>query len=375
MENNENIALSEETAAPCGADTKRSFGNIVKHYADRYFIKALGAMAKGLFASLLIGTIIAQFARIPALSGILDPIVKVAQNGFVVGGAIGAAIAVGLGAKALTLCAAVVAGAIGYTSGAGGAGPVGAYIAAVIGIEIGRLVEGKTKVDILLVPIAVLLTGGVVGVLLGAPLGAFMKWLGYIIGKATYLNPIPMGIIVSVVMGIILTAPISSAAIASMIFVTANAAPDVKTGLMLAAGAATIGCCCNMVGFAVASYRENKFGGLVAQGLGTSMLQVPNIMRHPLIWLPVIFSSAILGPVSTIIANMQNNATGSGMGSAGLVGQITTYQTMIAYDDPKLVIIKIILLHFVLPAVITLFFSEVFRKANLIKSGDMALNL
>ena len=375
MENNENIALSEETAAPCGADTKRSFGNIVKHYADRYFIKALGAMAKGLFASLLIGTIIAQFARIPALSGILDPIVKVAQNGFVVGGAIGAAIAVGLGAKALTLCAAVVAGAIGYTSGAGGAGPIGAYIAAVIGIEIGRLVEGKTKVDILLVPIAVLLTGGVVGVLLGAPLGAFMKWLGYIIGKATYLNPIPMGIIVSVVMGIILTAPISSAAIASMIFVTANAAPDVKTGLMLAAGAATIGCCCNMVGFAVASYRENKFGGLVAQGLGTSMLQVPNIMRHPLIWLPVIFSSAILGPVSTILANMQNNATGSGMGSAGLVGQITTYQTMIAYDDPKLVIIKIILLHFVLPAVITLFFSEVFRKANLIKSGDMALNL
>ena len=375
MENNENIALSEETAAPCGADTKRSFGNIVKHYADRYFIKALGAMAKGLFASLLIGTIIAQFARIPALSGILDPIVKVAQNGFVVGGAIGAAIAVGLGAKALTLCAAVVAGAIGYTSGAGGAGPVGAYIAAVIGIEIGRLVEGKTKVDILLVPIAVLLTGGVVGVLLGAPLGAFMKWLGYIIGKATYLNPIPMGIIVSVVMGIILTAPISSAAIASMIFVTANAAPDVKTGLMLAAGAATIGCCCNMVGFAVASYQENKFGGLVAQGLGTSMLQVPNIMRHPLIWLPVIFSSAILGPVSTILANMQNNATGSGMGSAGLVGQITTYQTMIAYNDPKLVIIKIILLHFVLPAVITLFFSEVFRKANLIKSGDMALNL
>ena len=217
MENNENITLSEETAAPCGADTKRSAGDIVKHYADRYFIKALGAMAKGLFASLLIGTIIAQFARIPALSGILDPIVKVAQNGFVVGGAIGAAIAVGLGAKALTLCAAVVAGAIGYTSGAGGAGPVGAYIAAVIGIEIGRLVEGKTKVDILLVPIAVLLTGGVVGVLLGAPLGAFMKWLGYIIGKATYLNPIPMGIIVSVVMGIILTAPISSAAIASMI--------------------------------------------------------------------------------------------------------------------------------------------------------------
>ena len=179
-----------------------------------------------------------------------------------------------------------------------------------------------------------------------------MTGLGSIINWATEQRPFIMGIVVSVVMGMVLTLPISSAALGIILNLSG-----------LAAGAATIGCCCNMVGFAV------------AQGLGTSMLQVPNIMRHPLIWLPVIFSSAILGPVSTILANMQNNATGSGMGSAGLVGQITTYQTMIAYDDPKLVIIKIILLHFVLPAVITLLFSELFRKANLIKSGDMALNL
>ncbi len=165
-----------------------------------------------------------------------------------------------------------------------------------------------------------------------------MTGLGSIINWATEQRPFIMGIVVSVVMGMVLTLPISSAALGIILNLSG-----------LAAGAATIGCCCNMVGFAVASYRENKFGGLVAQGLGTSMLQVPNIMRHPLIWLPVIFSSAILGPVSTILANMQNNATGSGMGSAGLVGQITTYQTMIAYDDPKLVIIKIILLHFVLP--------------------------
>jgi uncharacterized membrane protein len=375
MKNNENIALSEETAAPCGADTKRSFGNIVKHYADRYFIKALGAMAKGLFASLLIGTIIAQFARIPALSGILDPIVKVAQNGFVVGGAIGAAIAVGLGAKALTLCAAVVAGAIGYTSGAGGAGPIGAYIAAVIGIEIGRLVEGKTKVDILLVPIAVLLTGGVVGVLLGAPLGAFMKWLGYIIGKATYLNPIPMGIIVSVVMGIILTAPISSAAIASMIFVTANAAPDVKTGLMLAAGAATIGCSCQMVGFAVSSFRENRWGGIVSQGLGTSMLQVPNILRHPAILVPPTLASAILGPFGTTVFQMLNEGISGGMGTCGFVGQIGTFTTMLQNGSEWWsILLRVLLLHIAAPAALSLLFSEIMRRLGWIKQNDMLLD-
>ena len=213
-------------------------------------------------------------------------------------------------------------------------------------------------------PVITIGAGSVVGLLVGPPISQMMTGLGSIINWATEQRPFIMGIVVSVVMGMVLTLPISSAALGIILNLSG-----------LAAGAATIGCCCNMVGFAVASYRENKFGGLVAQGLGTSMLQVPNIMRHPLIWLPVIFSSAILGPVSTILANMQNNATGSGMGSAGLVGQITTYQTMIAYDDPKLVIIKIILLHFVLPAVITLFFSEVFCKANLIKSGDMALNL
>ena len=213
-------------------------------------------------------------------------------------------------------------------------------------------------------PVITIGAGSVVGLLVGPPISQMMTGLGSIINWATEQRPFIMGIVVSVVMGMVLTLPISSAALGIILNLSG-----------LAAGAATIGCCCNMVGFAVASYRENKFGGLVAQGLGTSMLQVPNIMRHPLIWLPVIFSSAILGPVSTILANMQNNATGSGMGSAGLVGQITTYQIMIAYDDPKLVIIKIILLHFVLPAVITLLFSELFRKANLIKSGDMALNL
>ena len=279
----------------------------IKKVASHIFIDGFGGMTQGLFATLIIGTMIQQI-------------------GLLIGGSTGNVIyLLGKAAAALTSAGIGVGVAVKY-------GEIGA--------------------------------GSVVGLLVGPPISQMMTGLGSIINWATEQRPFIMGIVVSVVMGMVLTLPISSAALGIILNLSG-----------LAAGAATIGCCCNMVGFAVASYRENKFGGLVAQGLGTSMLQVPNIMRHPLIWLPVIFSSAILGPVSTILANMQNNATGSGMGSAGLVGQITTYQTMITYDDPKLVIIKIILLHFVLPAVITLFFSEVFRKANLIKSGDMALNL
>ena len=173
-----------------------------------------------------------------------------------------------------------------------------------------------------------------------------------------------MGILVSVLMGMILTLPISSAALGVILNLSG-----------LAAGAATVGCCANMVGFAVASYRENKVNGLLAQGLGTSMLQVANIFRKPIIWLPAIISSAILGPVSTMVLHMTNNATGSGMGTAGLVGQITTYQTMIATEDPTVVLIKIIVLHFILPAVLTLGISEFMRKKGWIKMGDMKLDV
>ena len=345
----------------------------------RIFIDGLSGMAIGLFATLIIGTILEQAGTIIG-GDIGNMIVMVASIAKVLTGAgIGIGVASKLGESTLVCASAASAGMIGaFASGllngsvsssgkillSGPGEPLGAFVAAYIGIEIGRIFIGRTKLDIILTPLVSICTGAAAGFIVGPPISNFMKWLGNLVNINVEASPILGGIAVSVLMGMILTLPISSAAL------------GVSMGLTgLAAGAATIGCCCQMVGFAVASYRENKFGGLVAQGLGTSMLQVPNIMRHPLIWLPVIFSSAILGPVSTIIANMQNNATGSGMGSAGLVGQITTYQTMIAYDDPKLVIIKIILLHFVLPAVITLFFSEVFRKANLIKSGDMALNL
>ena len=357
---------------------KRRFNEAVKYYADRYFIKAMGAMAKGIFASLLIGTILAQFARIPwePLQKVLNFLVSVCQNGYVIGGAIGAAIALALGAKPFTLCTAVVVGAIGYMSGAGGAGPVGAYVAAVIGVEFGRAVEGKTKVDIIVVPIVCLLTGGLIGYLLGGPLGKFMSWLGETIGLATYMSPIPMGIIISVALGLILTAPISSAAVAAMIFVIKPDMSDqVAEGIRLAAGAATIGCCCHMVGFAVASFRENKWGGVVSQGLGTSMLQVPNALKHPQILIPPVLASAILGPLGTTIFQMKNLGISGGMGTCGLVGQIGTFTTMLELGTPWWVILlKVLLLHIVAPALLALGFSELMRKIGWIKKNDMLLD-
>ncbi|MBR4435689.1 MAG: PTS sugar transporter subunit IIC [Clostridia bacterium] len=357
---------------------KRGVKEGIKYYADRYFIKAMGAMAKGIFASLLIGTILTQFARIPwePLQNVLNALVAVCTNGYVIGAAIGAAIALALGAKTLTLCSAVVVGAIGYTSGAGGAGPVGSYVAAVIATETGRLVEGRTKIDILLVPLAALLTGGVIGYLLGRPLGAFMNWLGQTIGKATYLNPIPMGIIISVTIGLTLTAPISSAAIAAMIFsdklLTGD--PNFDLGLKLAAGAATIGCCCHMVGFAAASFRENRWGGVVSLGLGTSMLQVPNVLKHPQIIIPPVIASAILGPLGTTVFQMKNIGVAGGMGTCGLVGQIGTFTTMLAEgSDWWMILIKVLILHILAPALLTLTLSELMRRFKWIKKNDMLL--
>ena len=213
-------------------------------------------------------------------------------------------------------------------------------------------------------PLVTIGTGSLVGLILGPPITGFMTWLGSLINWGTEQQPFIMGIVVSVLMGMILTLPISSAALGIILNLSG-----------LAAGAATVGCCCNMVGFAVASYRENKVGGLLAQGIGTSMLQVPNIVRKPVIWLPAILSSAILGPVGTMLLHMTSNATGSGMGTAGLVGQIMTWQTMIATEAPMVVLIKILVIQIVLPAIVTLAISEFMRKKEWIKYGDMKLDL
>lgn len=204
--------------------------------------------------------------------------------------------------------------------------------------------------------------GGAVGLLVGPPISNFMLALGELINWAVDKQPVIMGILVSVLMGMILTLPISSAALAIILNLSG-----------LAGGAATVGCCANMVGFAVASFKENGISGLISQGLGTSMLQVPNIMKKPIIWLPAIIASAILGPISTVVLHMTNNASGAGMGTAGLVGQLMTWQDMSESENGVVLIIKIILLHFILPGVIAWVTSYIMRKKGLIKDGDMKL--
>ena len=351
----------------------------MKKLFNRVFIDGLSGMALGLFATLIVGTIIQQIGSLVggSVGDMIFLVGKVAAA--MTGAGIGVGVCCKFKASPLVTVSAGVAGMVGAFASkllagsvlvegaivlAGPGEPLGAFLAAYLGMELGLRVSGKTKVDILVTPLAVIGLGSVIGLILGPPISQFMTALGAMINWGTEQQPLLMGIIVSVLMGMILTLPISSAALGVILNLGG-----------LAAGAATVGCCCNMVGFAVASYRENGVGGLVAQGIGTSMLQVPNIMRKPVIWVPAIVSSAVLGPVSTMVLHMTNNATGSGMGTAGLVGQITTYQTMTATEDPMTVLIKILAIQIILPAVITLAVSEFMRKKGWIKYGDMKLDV
>ena len=346
---------------------------------DRIFIDGLSGMAQGLFATLIIGTIIQQIGTLigGSIGDMIFVIGKVAAS--LTGAGIGIGVAYKFGCSQLVVVSPATAGMVGAFASkllagtvlvegtmvyAGPGEPLGAFLAAYVGIELGQLVTGKTKIDILVTPLVTIGAGSLVGLILGPPITGFMTWLGSLINWGTEQQPFIMGIVVSVLMGMILTLPISSAALGIILNLSG-----------LAAGAATVGCCCNMVGFAVASYRENKVGGLLAQGIGTSMLQVPNIVRKPVIWLPAILSSAILGPVGTMLLHMTSNATGSGMGTAGLVGQIMTWQTMIATEAPMVVLIKILVIQIVLPAIVTLAISEFMRKKEWIKYGDMKLDL
>lgn len=345
----------------------------MKKVLNHIFIDGLSGMALGLFSTLIIGTIIGQIGTLVGneIGTYLIAISSVAKT--VTGAGIGVGVAAKFKQGPLVTVSAAVAGMIGafpalgmesFALGKAGE-PLGAFVAALIGIECGRLVAGRTKIDIILTPLVSICTGAAAGFIVGPPISNFMKWLGNLVNINVEASPILGGIAVSVLMGMILTLPISSAAL------------GVSVGLTgLAAGAATIGCCCQMVGFAVASYRENKFGGFIAQGIGTSMLQVPNILRRPLIWLPPIISSAILGPIASAVLHMVSTPIGSGMGSAGFVGQIAAYGAMIETGmSSKVALIQIILMHFVLPAVVTLIFSEGMRKAGWIKDGDMKLEV
>ena len=351
----------------------------LKELGNRIFIEGLTGMAHGLFATLIIGTIIQQIGTLIGgnIGDLIFCVGKVAAA--LTGAGIGVGVAYRFKESSLVVLSAATAGMVGAFASkilagavlvdgamvfAGPGEPLGAFLAAYVGIEIGHLVTGKTKIDIIVTPLVTIGAGSIVGLLLGPPISKFMLMLGELINWGTVQQPLLMGIVVSVLMGMILTLPISSAALGVILNLSGPAA-----------GAATIGCCCNMIGFAVASYRENKVGGLLAQGVGTSMLQVPNIVKKPVIWLPEIISSAILGPIGIMLFNMTNNATGSGMGTAGLVGQIMTWQTMIGTETPAILFVKILVIQIILPAVVTLIISEFMRKKGWIKAGDMKLDL
>lgn len=346
----------------------------MKKWLNEIFIDGLSGMALGLFSTLIIGTIIAQIGSLigGTIGSYLVAISNVAKS--LTGAGIGVGVACKFKQGPLVTVSAAVAGMIGafptvntmeaFALGKPGE-PLGAFIAAIVAIKIGKLVAGRTKVDIIVTPFLSIITGAVVGFVAGPPISAFMAWLGQLVNFNVEMHPILGGIIVSVLMGMILTLPISSAAIGVSMSISG-----------LAAGAATVGCCCNMVGFAVASYRENKLGGLVAQGVGTSMLQVPNIVKKPVIWLPAIISSAILGPVASAVLGMTSTPVGSGMGSAGFVGQFAAYASMTEGGmSAAMALLLIAVMHFILPAALTLLISELMRKKGIIVQGDMALEV
>lgn len=351
----------------------------MKKYLNRIFIDGLGGMTIGFFATLIIGTIIRQIGvYIPGIVG--ETLMLIGSISISITGAgIGVGVAIRLKASPFVTIAAGVAGMVGAFANRIVAGqviqdigvvytgpgePLGAFLAAFVAVEIGSLVAGKTKVDLIVTPFVTIISGAIVGLLIGPPISQFMYWIGELINWSTEQNPIVMGILVAVIMGMVLTGPLSSAALAIILNLSG-----------LAAGAATIGCAANMMGFATASYKENKLSGFISQGFGTSMLQLPNVIKKPIIWIPAILTSAILGPIGTAVLGMTNNATGAGMGTSGLVGPLMTWQTMTAYQDGGTVFLKIILMHFILPAVLTLIFATIMRKRNWIKDGDMKLNL
>ena len=344
--------------------------------AKRYGIDALSAMAQGLFCTLLVGTILNTIGK-QFHVGFLT---QTFAGGYTIGGLasamVGCGIAVAIGnalkCPPLVLFSLIPVGfATNVMGGAGGA--LAVYFVAIVASEFGKLVSKETKVDILVTPIVTILVGVGMAYLIAAPIGKAADAVGSAIMWATELQPLLMGIVVSVLVGIALTLPISSAAICASL------------GLVgLAGGAAVAGCCAQMVGFAVMSFRENRWGGLVAQGLGTSMLQMPNIVRNPRVWIPPTLASAVTGPLATCVFKLQMNgaAVNSGMGTCGLCGQLGVWTGWVAdvESGAKAAITAmdwtgLVLICFVLPAILTWLFALPLRKINWIKEGDLKLDL
>ncbi len=331
---------------------------MVKKLFKKYVVDALSHMALGLFCSLILGLIIGQLAKIEALDFLSFIAEALSAQSPLIGACIGLAIAYGLQGPLLVNISSAIVGALGYQFG----GPVGSYVAVIIGAEIGSLVSKRTPVDIIITPMVTIVVGGLVAKYCCSPINDLMLQLGELINNATMLSPFLMGVAVSVLVGCALTLPISSVAICVMLGIDG-----------LAAGAATAGCCAQMIGFAVISFSDNGIGGLLSQGLGTSMLQIGNIARKPVIWLAPTLASAILGPVSTMWLHMTNNALGAGMGTAGLVGPLATYATMSETVSSGLLVTEIIGLYFVAPALISLAIHFAMKRAGWVKPGDMKI--
>jgi len=348
--------------------------------ARRYGIDALGAMALGLFGSLLIGTIFKAIGLIPGLAFFLT-IGGWAQA--VAGAAMAVAIAHALKAPPFVLYSAA---AVGYAANAAGGagGPLAVLLITIVAVECGKAVSKETKVDILVTPFVTVFIGGGLAMLVAPHIGTAVSFVGKFIGWATELQPFLMGLIISVVVGIALTLPISSAAICAAIGLSgaavAGVVPENATGLALAGGAAVAGCCAQMVGFAVMSFRENRWGGLVSQGLGTSMLQMPNIVRNPRIWIPPTVASAITGPLATCVFKLQmyDAAINSGMGTCGLLGPIGIILGWFKGEYPGTVgamdWVGLALICFVLPAIISWAVCLLLRRVGWIGENDLLLD-
>ena len=346
--------------------------------AKRYGIDALGAMAQGLFCSLLIGTILNTIGTQFHIGFLTAQVITINGVGYTIGGLAsfmsGSAMAVAIGyalqAPPMVLFSLVT---VGYACNAlgGAGGPLAVLFVAIIAAEVGKAVSKETKVDILVTPIVTILVGVGAAWIIAPPIGGAASAFGQLIMRTTELQPFFMGVLVSVLVGIALTLPISSAAICSVLGLTG-----------LAGGAAVAGCCANMVGFAVLSFRENRWGGLVSQGIGTSMLQMPNIVRNPRIWIGPIFASAITGPLATCVfkLRMDGAAVSSGMGTCGLVGQIGVFTGWISdmAAGTKAAItsfdwLGLLFISFVLPAILSPIINQGCCRLGWVKNGDMKL--
>lgn len=339
------------------SNEKKLFLSAIKYIYERYVITAMSSMALGLFASLIIGVIFTQLAQIPYLD-FLSAIAEITQEKTIIGAAIGVAIAYGFKVKPLVIFSSTVVGGLGFVLG----GPLGAYIATVFGVEIAKLVAGKTPIDIVLTPFVTIITGGLFAVSFAPFVGDFTSWLGQLVNSWATMQPFFAGVFIALVVGMSLTSPISSAGLCASIGISG-----------IASGAALVGCTAQMIGFAVISYRDNGIGGLVSQGIGTSKLQLPNVLRHPQIWLAPSIAGAILGPVSTCIFKLEVSASAAaGMGTCGMVGPISAFDKM-GYSMYNIIVVAV--LCFIAPAIISYILNMIFRKLNWVKDGYMKLTV